>query len=83
MWAGHEWALAYYTWVCISEWQRRGYKNSIELPHPPHKPMTLPPWIGDERFHSSHRSNLLRKLPSHYSQFGWTDNPSAPYVWPI
>ena len=42
----------------------------------------LPTWWGDESVHSSHRSNLLRKLPEHYSSFGWTDDPSVPYFWP-
>ena len=41
-----------------------------------------PPWLGDEAFHASHRSNLLRKLPEHYRQF-WPDEPDdLPYIWP-
>lgn len=42
----------------------------------------LPPWLGDEAFHLSHRSSLLRKDPEHYlSLFG--DIPAdLPYVWP-
>jgi hypothetical protein len=41
----------------------------------------LPPWLGDEAFHRSHRSSLLRKDPAFYgSQF---DEPTdLPYVWP-
>ena len=42
----------------------------------------LPPWFGDEAFHSSHRSNLLRKDPQWYGQFGWTESPDLPYIWP-
>jgi hypothetical protein len=41
-----------------------------------------PPWLGCDEFHSSHRSNLLRKLPEHYSQFGWSEPNDLPYVWP-
>lgn len=41
-----------------------------------------PWWWGDEKFHSSHRSNLLRKDPKHYRQFGWTDDPTKDYYWP-
>ena len=33
--------------------------------------------------HASHRSNLLRKDPEHYMQFGWTEPPDLPYVWPV
>ena len=42
----------------------------------------LPPWFGNEDFHRSHRSNLLRKDPQWYGQFGWTEPPDLPYIWP-
>lgn len=42
----------------------------------------LPFWFGDEAFHGAHRSNLLRKDPSWYGRFGWTEPPDLPYVWP-
>jgi hypothetical protein len=42
-----------------------------------------PPWLGDEAFHASHRSNLLRKNPEWYGQFGWTEPDDLPYVWPV
>lgn len=41
-----------------------------------------PPWLGREDIHASHRSNLLRKNFAHYSQFGWMDPATLPYVWP-
>jgi integrase len=41
----------------------------------------LPHWLGNEEFHLSHRSNLLRKDFDYYSKHGWTDNPEDPYVW--
>ena len=83
MWEGYEAALHAYTQTCIREWIRRGYKNTMILPHfaGVEQPI-MPDWLGEERLHSSHRSNLLRKLPDHYLMFGWTDNPSAPYWWP-
>ena len=40
-----------------------------------------PDWLGDERFHSSHRANLLRKNFEFYSQYNWTENSESPYVW--
>ncbi|TDD68470.1 cytoplasmic protein [Jiangella aurantiaca] len=42
----------------------------------------LPPWLGDEHFHRSHRSALLRKDPERYGRF-FADVPAdLPYVWP-
>lgn len=50
---------------------------------PTNAPDTAPPsWFGSEPFHASHRSNLLRKDPKHYGQFGWTESPDLPYIWP-
>jgi hypothetical protein len=42
----------------------------------------LPPWLGDDAFHRSHRSNLLRKDPAHYGPH-FPDVPDdLEYVWP-
>lgn len=47
------------------------------------KSVPLPGWFGDVDFHRSHRSNLIRKLPSHYrNDLGWTDPDNLPYIWP-
>ena len=43
----------------------------------------LPPWLGDDAFHASHRSALLTKHPEWYNQFGWTEPFELPYVWPV
>jgi hypothetical protein len=43
----------------------------------------MPPWLGREDVHASHRANLLRKMPEHYGQFGWTEDTTMPYVWPV
>ena len=43
----------------------------------------LPPWLGDEDIHLSHRSALVRKDPDHYRPF-FPDVPDdLPYVWPV
>jgi hypothetical protein len=43
----------------------------------------LPPWLGREDLHRSHRSALLRKDPGHYGNH-FTDVPDdLPYVWPV
>ncbi|GAA3938901.1 MSMEG_6728 family protein [Actinomadura viridis] len=42
----------------------------------------LPPWLGDPRFHLSHRSALVRKDPAFYGPV-FPDVPrDLPYVWP-
>lgn len=41
-----------------------------------------PDWLGDKRFHASHRSNLLRKDFEYYSKFNWEEGIDLPYFWP-
>jgi hypothetical protein len=41
-----------------------------------------PAWMCSVSYHASHRSNLLRKDPAWYGQWGWTEGPDLPYVWP-
>jgi hypothetical protein len=41
----------------------------------------LPPWLGDEGLHASHRSALVRKDPEYYGPL-FRDPPDLPYVWP-
>ena len=81
MWKGYEEALIAYSNEMIQEWINRGYNNTMEIL--PTKSFQMPPWFGNEEFHASHRSNLLRKDFDHYSQFGWTEKDNKPYVWPI
>jgi hypothetical protein len=81
MWAGYEIALIEYKNAMIREWIRRGYKNTMEIIEV--KDFKLPPWFGDEKFHASHRSNLLRKDPIFYGQYGWEEGPDLEYVWPV
>lgn len=84
MWRGYELALAEYQLFCILEWKYRGYQNNMEhLKIENARLYRRPPWLGDEAFHASHRSNLLRKDPEWYGQFGWTESPDLEYVWPV
>ena len=81
MWRRHEPALGAYLNACIREWIGRGYRNTMEL-YPVGPNFAYPPWVGRRPFHASHRSNLLRKDSAWYGQFGWTEQPDLPYVWP-
>ena len=84
MWIGHVNALKdYYNSfydICINKHKinikkLKKYKieGNIKYPH----------WFGNDKFHSSHRSNLLRKDKEYYSQFGWKESDDLPYFWPI
>jgi len=90
MWRGYEVALAEYGLVVCREWRDRGYNDVtsyfflevLEARILAGDERKMPVWFGDEAFHLSHRSNLVRKLPDHY-QLLWPDCPNnLPYVWP-
>lgn len=81
MWMNHKDALGLYMNICIQEWIDRGYKNTMEF-YPVSPNVKMPSWLGDEKFHLSHKSNLVRKLPEHYGKL-WPGIPNdLPYVWP-
>lgn len=82
MWRGHETALATYMAACISEWVHRGFRNTMVCPVPTGS-YTEPSWLGDDAVHAAYRSNLLRKDPTWYGQFGWTEPDNLPYIWPV
>jgi hypothetical protein len=82
MWRGYEESLITYMNEMITEWVRRGYKNTMPIIQP-RDPIIVPHWMGDQEFHSSHRSNLLRKYPEYYNKFGWTEKPDLSYIWPV
>lgn len=81
MWRGYELALEAYKNACIREWVYRGYKNAMELS--PTSGYDFPPWLGDEAFHLSHQSNLLRKDFGHYSKYFVNVPSDLPYIWPV
>ncbi len=93
MWRGYERALCEYGMTMCKEWVSRCYKDtcfdklrtiydSDDIPHEQFHPISAidPPWLGNEEFHAAHRSNLLRKDPVHYGQFGWTESDDLPYI---
>jgi hypothetical protein len=99
MWAGHEQALACYAMEICAEWVRRGYADTCAasisadlaaagLPFPRSRAelaaeRLLPPWLGDERLHRSHRASLARKDPGHYRDRFDDAEDDLPYFWPI
>ena len=86
MWRGHEYALAHYGLTVCREWRNRGYQDRqfdwfFELTETMPIIPGYPAWFGRDDFHASHRSNLIRKLPEWYVQFGWKEPADLPYVW--
>jgi hypothetical protein len=88
MWEGHEHTLLEYQIAIVSEWVYRGYNENVCLEKTIkafdllNGPFYDPLWLGDDRLHSSHRSNLLRKDYEYYSQFSWTEDDKMEYWWP-
>ena len=99
MWAGYEEALGSYGLAMCRTWKGLGHSDTCDAkirdelaglgitdPRAQHQLAqhgALPPWLGDEGLHRSHRAALLRKDPEWYSpRF-----PDAPedddYLWPV
>jgi hypothetical protein len=84
--------------IC-AEWVRRGHADTCAasictdlvaagLPAPRSQPelaaaRRLPPWLGDERLHRSHRAALARKDPQHYRGRFDDVEQDMPYFWPV
>lgn len=88
MWRGHEYHLGLYLLCGIAVLGQRGkfyseIKQKILIEMEKFSDNGPPPWLGNVEFHASHRSNLIRKDPIHYGQFGWSEPPNLPYVWPV
>lgn len=86
MWRSHPNLLVQYGRAMCLEWMDRGYTDNIYDQLDAFRtglPESTPSWLGDERLHSSHRGRLLKKLPSFYKQYGWTDQPREDYIWPL
>ena len=85
MWKSYEKVLSLYYNLCLEEWIGRGYKNIMKpiFIRGTVKSKDFPWWLGEERLHRSHRSNLLRKDIVYYGQFNWKEPNCLPYWWPV
>lgn len=84
MWKGYENALLKYGIDICSEWRSRGYKDNqlvFFLTELTNSKIVLPPWIGDDALHTSHKSNLIRKYPEYYSKQFPNVPDNLPYIW--
>lgn len=88
MWRPTTDALCLYGLAISLECEQRGWYSDLRARiHQYRKEqdpalVKMPKWLGMERFHASHRSNLLRKMPGWYSHFGWSEPNDLPYFWP-
>jgi hypothetical protein len=99
MWKGFEEALGRYGFTCCQAWTELGFGDSCALTIATDLRAAgidtvrtqaelaladaLPPWLGDEALHRSHRSALVRKDQAHYRPL-FPDIPDdLPYVWPV
>ncbi|NDE17917.1 cytoplasmic protein [bacterium] len=96
MWRGFERCLAHYAMSVCEEWRRRGFRDSLldqfekasrdillgYCEVSPSSAFGTPQWLGDDAVHASHRSNLIRKNPEFYGQYGWAEPHDLPYIWP-
>ena len=81
MWQGYKDALANYHNIIIEEWIQRGYRNTMNHIDSK-KQYEKPEWLGSEKLHKSHRSNLLRKDFNFYKQYDWKETTTLEYFWP-
>ena len=94
MWRGFTAALVAYGIAVCDEWTRRGRADAVGDTllqfsggvRPDVQTLAragaLPPWLGLEELHVSHRSSLVRKLPAHYRRYFPEVPDDLPYVWP-
>jgi hypothetical protein len=99
MWKGHEEALGRYAFTCCEVWSERGFADTcaatigadlaeagvtaVRTQEELAVAGLLPFWLGDEEFHRSHRSSLLRKDPGHYGPLFPGVPDDLEYVWPV
>lgn len=98
MWKGHEEALGRYGLTICEVWTERGFRDTCaativaDLREAGVTALrsqadlaaagALPAWLGDEEFHRSHRSALVRKDPAFYAPLFPGVPDDLPYVWP-
>ncbi|MGA9869806.1 MAG: MSMEG_6728 family protein [Rhodococcus sp. (in: high G+C Gram-positive bacteria)] len=91
MWRGFTPAVVAYGIATCREWAARGHADALEEQLLEYSAGTrysfdelsaegkLPPWLGDDTVHESHRRALANKSPDLYPK-DWSGDPG--YVWP-
>jgi len=82
MWKDYPHNLEFYRDTMLKEWVfDRKFNNTRDF-YGVSEPESKPWFVYDEKVIISHRSNLVRKLPEHYGNFGWKDFGIEGYFWP-
>ena len=79
MWKKYPNALKLYFNESVKEWKKRGYQNNMKLEIIRGR-VVMPKWIENRKFHSAHRSNLLRKDKKYYGSFEWKEPNNLEYI---
>ena len=83
MWDGYIDALKAYANCVKDECLLRCFKSE-KIPYfSTPEQICYPKWVGLKLVHESHKSNLARKLPSHYCPQGFVDYGITGYYWPV
>jgi hypothetical protein len=91
MWRGYVPALVRYSLAMVDVWTAEGRADTTrpliaefapEAAGPRGVELPMPSWLGNEQFHLSHRSNLVRKFPEFYAQRFPGVPDDLPYLWP-
>jgi Pyrimidine dimer DNA glycosylase len=82
MWVDSINCLKLYYNTMVNEWVRQGYNNTQPI-FRVHGKIKPPIWFNSRKLYSSHRANLLRKDFNFYSKYGWKEQPTKGYYWPI
>ncbi len=95
MWRGRTPALMRYGLDCVRVWTGRGHGDSTADQIVEFAPWVrertqadlqreglLPGWLGDERLHRSHRSQLIAKDPEYYRPLFPESPEGLDYFWP-
>jgi hypothetical protein len=99
MWRGYEEALGRYGLTCCDVWVEGGFGDTCAATIAADLATAgvtsfrtqaelaaaggLPGWLGDEAFHRSHQSSLIRKDPDYYGPLFPGVPDDLPYVWPV
>ena len=91
MWRGHKFTLITYGLAICDEWIERGFKDTCrnkinefwrDATAEDSTEHAIPRFIGNNNFHLSHQSNLIRKSPEHYREYFGNEVPdNLPYLW--
>lgn len=88
MWENYLNELILYYNLSIDVWKTRknkdgkSVKNTLDYYKFDEDKLSIPCFMGDEKFHASHRSALLYKDFEYYKQFSWKEIPELNYIWP-